>query len=84
MAHGKCLRCNLRYVWGDRPRLRTAYCPRDLFPLALTSRASQLREVQETPKEGPPHTTHTAVLKSLDSDGFRLDWAKADPTTPRW
>ena len=80
MAHGKCLRCNTRYVWGDRPRLRLAYCPEDWFPLALTSRVSQLREVQAVPKEGPSHTTHTAALKKRLPDGFRMDWPKVDPT----
>ena len=63
MAHGKCLRCNTRYVWEDRPRLRLAYCPQDGFPLALTSRASQLPELLRDPKEGPPHSTKGFVLK---------------------
>ena len=63
MAHGKCLRCNVRYVWGDRPRLRLAYCPQDGFPLAMTSRQSQLPASGGLPKEGPPHSTKQTILK---------------------
>lgn len=64
MAHGKCLSCNTRYIWEDRPKLRLAYCPTDGFPLALTSRASQLPELDTPPKEGPPHSTKGHVLKA--------------------
>ena len=69
MAHGKCLRCNTLYVWGDRPRLRVAYCPQDGFPLALTSRASDLPKVYDTPKDGPPHNTKGAVLIQRLAEG---------------
>jgi len=61
-AHGKCLRCHYIFGWDPPPRLSDAYCPTCGFPLALTSRQSELPFVEDRPPVGPRHTTNGKIL----------------------
>lgn len=34
---GRCRRCNVRYLWPGKPRLKDAYCPNCGYKLSATT-----------------------------------------------
>lgn len=79
MAHGKCLKGKHLLMWEPPPRVKDAYCPIHNFPLALTSRQSELDIIQERPTVGLRHTTNGRMLKEKMATLLRRQALGLDP-----
>jgi uncharacterized paraquat-inducible protein A len=48
---GRCWKCNIRYVWKGKPRLKNAYCPKCGLKLKATTHQFKGGTIEQKPIE---------------------------------